>query len=181
MRNHTVVLALALLAITVAAQQPTPTATLVPLCVSSQLTLTRDDQGGDFNGMQQSGTLLILRNIGPSACSVRPTPNLTLFNRRGKPLPVTAKMPGTRGTKSGPVVPPITIAPGAVIIATMRWVTGPVFEHNVFLRPVSLSLNIEGQEKRIPFKINICGERGHAVTYSLTRFALDPTYKPDPY
>ena len=181
MSVRTLVCALALHAITVAAQQHTPTTILLPLCATTQLTLTRDDQDGDFNGMQQSGNLLVLRNISHTACGVRPNPKLTLFDRRGRPLPVTARVFETRGAHSSTVLPPITIAPGAMITATMRWVFGPVFGHNVFLRPLSLSLSIEGQGKRIPFEATICGERGRAVSYTLTRFAPDPTYKPGSY
>lgn len=178
MPARTLSLAVALLTIPLCAQQRSPATIQSPLCSVHQLTLTLDRKDGEFDGMQQSGTLLVLRNMSQDACSVQPIPQLTLFDREGKPLAVSARLPGTRGMHPGPVVPPISLGSGAILIATMHWITGPVFNHNVFAKAKSLSLNIDGQQKHIPFEAEICGERGKDNTYSITRFAPDLTYKP---
>ena len=170
-------LAATLLATTLGAQQRPPATPQRSLCSIHQLTLTIDRGEGEFEGMQQSGALLVLRNISQNACSVQPIPTITLFAKDDKPLVVAARL-RVLGMHPGPVVFPIPIAAGAVLTATMHWITGPVFDHNVFAKPHSLSLTIEGQEKRVPFRADICGERGKRITYSITPFAPDPTYKP---
>ncbi len=170
-------LAVLLLATTLGAQQGTLT-TQHPPCSVHQLTLTLDRGDGEFDGMQQSGARLVLRNISQDVCSVQPIPRPLLFDSGGRPLPVSPRLPGIRGMHPGPVVLPVPLAASATLTATMRWITGPVFNHNVFAKSKSLSLSIEGRQLRVPFEAEICGEQGKEITYSITRFTPDPTYKP---
>ena len=84
------------------------TAPRLPACTANQLSLSFDGEGGAFNGMSQSGTLLVLRNVGPTACSVAGLPKLTFKNAAGKPLAITRKVP--IGMHPGPVILPIGVA-----------------------------------------------------------------------
>ena len=42
-----------------------------------------DDENGSFRGVNRSGTLLVLRNIGAVACSVQPFPVLRFVSEHG--------------------------------------------------------------------------------------------------
>jgi len=167
---------LALLALTLAA--PAVHAA-VPACTANQLSLTLDSENGNFDGMSHSGTLLVLRNIGSDACSVPAFPTLTFRDAAHATLSITRSTPGFRpGMGHGPVMLPAIVAPGAELTASLRWVSGDVYDHGTCLSPATLSVTIAGQELTTALTGNICGESPSKVTYTTTRLNPDPVYKP---
>ena len=179
-------LALAFFSATLAAQanpSPQPPATAIMAlrpCDAGELSPATDGENGSFNGMSHSGTLVILRNIGTTACSVPAIPQLTLLASNNKPLAATPELPGTRFLHPGPVVLPVPVAPGAEVTATVRWVAGPVYSDNLCLDVQTLDITIAGRHLHTPLGAHLCGERAKGVTFELTRFATDPVYKPNP-
>lgn len=63
----------------------------LPACPPNQLSLAFDGEGGTFTGMQQSGALLVIRNMGPGACTVSALPVLTFKDAKGQPLPLNQR------------------------------------------------------------------------------------------
>lgn len=178
---HAQALALALISATLAApsSQPTGRATIhLRPCEATDLSHATDSENGAFNGMSHSGTLVILRNLSPTACSVPAIPQLTLIDSSNKPLPATPQLPGARFMHPGPVVLPIPLAPGAELTATLRWVSGPVYTDNLCLDATSLDITVAGTKLRTRLLAHLCGERTTGVSYQLSRFSTDPFYKP---
>ena len=153
----------------------------VPTCTANQLSLALDGENGNFDGMSHSGTLLVLRNISPDACSVPAFPTLTFRDAANTALAITRSTPGFgHGMGHGPVMLPAIVAPGAELTASLRWVSGDVYDHGTCLSPVTLSVTIAGAELTAPITGNICGESTSKVTYTVTRLNPDPIYKPRP-
>jgi hypothetical protein len=144
----------------------------VPPCPAAALSLATDAEGGAFDGMSQSGTLLVIRNIGPSACSVPGLPRLTLLDAHGKALPITRKAP--IGMHPGPVVLPVGIAPGAEVTAKLHWVSGPVYDRNRCYDVKGVSVTIGGTAIRTNLSAHICGNAASGVTFG------QPILQPDP-
>jgi len=151
-----------------------------PMCEVSQLALSTDSEGGFFNGMSQSGTLVVLRNVGPNACRVEPFARFTLQDSSGKEIAFTTTVPNTRGMHPGPVVLPIPLASGAELTSTLHWISGPVFPQSFCVQPNQLILQIGDSKLITEFGTNICGEKGKRINIDRTRFAPDPVYTPAP-
>lgn len=147
------------------------------LCTANQLTFSTDSEGGNFNGMSHSGTLAVLRNIGPAACRITPLPRLTFSDAAGKNLGATATIAGARFMHPGPVVLPIIVAPGAEITATLRWVSGEVYDKSVCIEPANLHARFGTIELQAKTGAKICGDAGKPLTFEMSRFATDPVYK----
>jgi Protein of unknown function (DUF4232) len=170
---------LVLLALTLAA--PAAYAAAVPACTANQLSLTLDAENGNFDGMSHSGTLLVLRNIGPDACSVPAFPTLTFRDAAHATLAITGRTPGfLPGMGHGPVMLPAIVASGAELTSSLRWVSGDVYDHGTCLSPATLSVTIGGTELSTTLIGNICGESPTKITYTSTRLNPDPVYKPSP-
>ena len=157
----------------------TVTASAAPVrpCAMNQISLALDGENGNFNGMSQGGTLLVLRNISPTACSVPGFPVLTFRDEQKAILPISRQVPP--GMHPGPVIVPAIVASGAEVTSTLHWVAGDVYDHGTCLKPASLSLSLAGDEQTIAFGQQICGPTTK-VTYSATRLNPDPVYTPKP-
>uniref|UniRef100_A0A7V4XT75 DUF4232 domain-containing protein n=1 Tax=Acidobacterium capsulatum TaxID=33075 RepID=A0A7V4XT75_9BACT len=109
-----------------AAQMPAKKSVALPKpCPASWLSLALDGENGTFNGMSHSGTLLVLRNLGPRACTVPALPTLCFEDAQHHPLDVARQVPV--GMHPGPVMLPVVVPPGAELTAKLRWVDGDVF------------------------------------------------------
>ncbi|WP_263384842.1 DUF4232 domain-containing protein [Granulicella arctica] len=150
----------------------------VPACASNQISLATDSEGGNFDGMSHGGTLLILRNIGPDACSVPGFPVLIFRDAAKATVAITRQVPP--GMHPGPVILPAIIAPNAEVTASLRWVSGDVFDHGTCLTPATLSINIGGTELTTAFDYHLCGPTPAKITYESTRLVPDPVYTPRP-
>jgi hypothetical protein len=141
-------------------------------CAADQLSLAVDGENGNFNGMSHSGTLLVLRNLGPAACTVAGFPKILFTDAANATLPITRVVP--RGMHPGPVVVPVTILPEAELTSSLRWVSGEVYPHSQCFVPAALVVVIGDQKLTTPLAAHICGRSGK-VTYDMTRLVPDPT------
>ncbi len=76
-------------------------------CFASQLSLGLDQEGRYFDSMSHSGTLLVLRNLGPQTCSVAAQPTPAFQDAQHHPLHVSLQTPA--GIPPGPVILPVAI------------------------------------------------------------------------
>lgn len=147
------------------------------LCTANQLTFSTDAEDGNFNGMSHGGTLAVVRNIGPSACRITPLPQLTFTDAAGKDLGATATVAGARFMHPGPIVLPIIVPAGAEITATLRWVSGEVYDMSACIEPTILHARFGTIGLHAKAGARICGEAGKPLTFETSRFAADPVYK----
>jgi Protein of unknown function (DUF4232) len=149
----------------------------LPACSENQLSLALDDASGNFNGMSQSGTLLVIRNTGSTTCKVSSRPTLRFENAKHHALNIARKNPP--GFHPGPVIQPIAIAPGTEVAATLHWVAGDVYTGHHCLSPAFLSWPMDSKTTwRIPFKSPICGPK--LPEYTQTMLQAAPAVKPAP-
>ncbi len=153
---------------------------LPPPCADGDLSLGLDDEGGAFNGMSHGGTLIVLRNIGPKACSIPRLPVITFQSALSKDLDISTQMASVRGMHPGPVMLPLALAPNAEATSTMRWVSGQVYEHGVCISPFQITINVGSATLHASFNANICGESATKIAATPTWFQLDPIWKPAP-
>ena len=144
----------------------------IKACAANQLSVGTDDENGSFRGVNRSGTLLVLRNIGAVACSVQPFPVLRFQDGQGTLLAIAGTVEGSRFLHPGPVVLPPVVPPGAEVTLTLRWVSGGVSEHGSCAEAASVALQIGSEFLSTPYRTTICGEP--RPTYTMTRLRLDP-------
>lgn len=144
----------------------------LPACQANQLSLGFDGENGAFDGMSQSGTLLVVRNIGGVACRMPGLPKLTLKDAQGHALPLSRKAP--RGMHPGPVIVPAGIAPGAELTARLHWVSGPVYDHNRCYDVRYAAITLGKQSLQAPLSAHLCGEAGTSVTFDQAALHPDP-------
>ncbi len=146
----------------------------LPACAPNQLSLAFDAEGGNFNGMQQSGALLVIRNMGPGACAVPALPTLTFKDARGRLLPVIRKAPAHM--HPGPVVEPVGIADGAEVTSTLRWVSGPAFDQSRCFTSASASISLDGETLGTEMSASFCGPRAGQATFDQPPLRRDPEF-----
>ncbi len=146
----------------------------VAMCQADQMSFGTDDEGGNFNGMSHSGTLLVLRNLGSKACEMPAIPELSFFDEKGR-LHAKRESSLPKFIHPGPVAPPAIAAPGAELTATMRWVAGKVYEHSVCIEPTRLAIAINGKPIQTAFQGRLCGDHAKGISYQTGRLAADPT------
>jgi hypothetical protein len=140
-----------------------PAAAAPGACRTAQLTFTLDSRNGWFNGMSHSGTMLVLRNTGKSACLLPAQPAPTLLDTARQPLPIVARAP----TQARP---PVELAPGASVQSGMRWVSGDVYDHGRCLSPAFVTLAVGAETVSAAFTGHLCGPGDTPVNYTLTPF-----------
>jgi len=148
----------------------------LPVCAPNQLSLGFDAEGGAFNGMQQSGALLVIRNMGPGASTVPALPTLTFKDATGRPLPVIRKPPAHM--HPGPVVAPVGIADGAEVTATLRWVSGPAFGQSRCLTSASASISLGGETLGTDTSASFCAPQAGQATFDQPPLRRDPELHP---
>jgi hypothetical protein len=132
-------------------------------CRAAQLALSLDSRDGWFDGMSHSGTMLVLRNTGKTACMLPAQPVPTLQDAAHQPLPIVAQAPD--GTQ-----PPVKLAPGTSVESGMRWVSGDVYDHGRCLSPAFVTLAVGAETVSAAFTGHLCGPGGTPVGYTLTPF-----------
>lgn len=137
-------------------------------CQPRQLELSLDDGGGDFNGMSHSGTYVVLRNNGASACRVPARPDVTFLDAHETPL--RASLQPIPGMHPGPVLLPVEIPAQASVRASLRWVTGEVFDDTQCIDPVWLRIGIGEGALTTPFRGHLCGSRAEGPLYQMVPF-----------
>jgi hypothetical protein len=160
-------------AISLSAQSPQPPP---GPCPAAQLSFSLDSEGGNFNGMSHSGTLLVLRNFGQNPCSVPGRPMVGFEDAEHHRLPISLEVPP--GMHPGPVIPPVVIPPAAEVTSRMRWVSGDAYGANNGVSPAFITLTVGENILRLEFNGQLFGPAGKNPTYSLTLFRRDPLYTP---
>lgn len=149
------------------AQQPPP-------CKAYQLSLNTDSENGAFNGMSHSGTLLVLRNLGPNACTVPARPVVAFQDARRHTLPATLQTP--RGMHPGPVLVPVVIPAQAEVTSRMRWVSSDAYDAHNKIAPAFIAVRIAAHTLRHKFTGQLFGPAHKHPSYTATPFRSDPTY-----
>jgi hypothetical protein len=134
-----------------------------------------DDGGGAFNGMSHSGARLIVRNTGDETCLLRMRVGIRFKDAKGNMLVIgtnDARL-SQRGMMSGALSPSLRLPAGKNASATLRWVSGNVYDHGRCLRPTSIGLQFGlGDVANVRFDGVICGEQGKVVMVDQSSFAL---------
>ena len=149
-------------------------ATGPPACQAAQLLLSADGDDGNFTGMSQNGSYLLLKNVSSKPCGFSPLPKLTLFDGRHSALPINSVVTGTEHMHPGPVVLPITIRPGQVVRSTLHWINGPVWvtkNGGVCLDTASVELTDGPSSLKAELQARICGPTRGKAKIEMTRFA----------
>jgi hypothetical protein len=151
-------------------------ATLPASCSASQLSVGLDQEGGYFDGMSHSGTLLVLRNLGPQDCSVSAQPTLAFEDAQHHPVHVSMQTPAAM--HPGPVILPVAVPVGAEITSEMRWVSGDVYDGHNCVSPAYVTIPLGADRLSVQFNGTLCGPAGQPPTYTMTPLRRDPVYTP---
>lgn len=149
------------------AQQPPP-------CKAYQLSLNTDSENGAFNGMSHSGTLLVLRNLGPHACTIPARPVIAFQDASHHTLPATLQTP--RGMHPGPVLVPVVIPAQAEVTSRMRWVSSDAYGANNKIAPAFIAVRIGNHILRHKFTGQLFGAAHKHPAYTATPLRPDPAY-----
>jgi Protein of unknown function (DUF4232) len=169
-----VVLAVAFI-LTASAQASTASPTYaLRACIAAQLSLTFDDEGGNFDGMSHSGTLLILRNIGSETCTIPGRPSLDFEDASHQKLSITLETPP--GMHPGPVIPPVAVPSGAEATSQLLWVSNEVFDNSQCFSPASVAISFGTDVLRAPFTGRFCAPSGQDAKYRFAYLKRDPVY-----
>jgi hypothetical protein len=141
-------------------------AAALPVCGQDQLSLGFDSENGNFDGMSHSGTLLVLRNLGPKPCQLPAFPKLSFEDSTKHILNIATHPAGTKR--------PPRLAVGAEATAALRWVSSPVFTNSVCLKTASLSVSWSGGKLTQALAASICGPSSGPVTITQSPLATDP-------
>ena len=145
----------------------------LPACRPDQVALGFDAEGGAFDGMSHGGTLLVVRNLGPAACTLPGLPTLVFKDAAGQPLPIARHVP--LGMHPGPVIRPVGLAAGAEATAALRWVSGPAFDRSRCFEVKSVVATIGGATIGSEMPAHICGQAGVTATIEQPALKTDPT------
>ena len=137
---------------------------VVPACGASQLSVTFDGENGNFSGMSHAGTLLVVRNIGASACRMPGLPELRFEDAAHQALPIVRQIP--KGMHPGPVVPPVNIAPGAEATAELHWVSGDVYDGHHCTAAAAAVLQIGTETYTQAFSGRFCSAANTPATFT---------------
>jgi hypothetical protein len=169
-----VVVAVVLILAASAQASPVQSASGLLSCTVAQLSLTFDDEGGNFQGMSQSGTLLVLRNTGPQTCTVPGRPSLAFEDATQQKLSISLAIPS--GMHPGPVILPVAIPSGAEATGELHWVSGEVFDNSRCFTPVSAAISFGTDVLRAPFTGRFCAPSGQDAKYRFDYLKRDPVY-----
>lgn len=160
-----------------AALQRVPT-TVLPDCGPSQISISFDSENGNFSGMSQSGTLLIVRNIGVTACHIPALPELHFEDATHHVLSIVRRIP--KGMHPGPVVLPVNIAPGAEATAELHWVSGDVYDGHHCVSPAVAVVQIGNTTYRHAFSGQFCSAVNTPAIFTQAWLKADADLQPAP-
>ncbi|MBC9010303.1 MULTISPECIES: DUF4232 domain-containing protein [Acetobacter] len=134
-----------------------------PVCKAKELHLTVDDQNGAFNGMSHSGTMVTLKNVGATPCSVPAYPVVELQDSAGNSLPAVRQKDGAtasdikNGQPQGKAA--ITLPAAGEVHTALRWVSGDVYDdsHNCMTAAALQVKWDDGRQiARVPVQAHVC-------------------------
>jgi hypothetical protein len=168
------VLAVALILAASASAAPMQSASGLLACTAAQLSLSFDGEGDNFDGMSQSGTLLILRNISSQTCTIPGRPSLTFEDTSAKKLAISLETPP--GMHPGPVILPVALPTGAEATGEIHWVSGEVFNNSRCFSPASVAIKFGTDVLSAPFSGHLCGPSGQDAKYRFAYLKRDLVY-----
>ncbi len=142
-----------------------------PQCPSAAFTLRANRNEGAFAGMSHDGAELDLRNVSNAICAVSPLPALTFRDASGATLRIA---PGRGTAADGSSV---NVEPGAVAVASVRYVSSDVFTKGRCFATRRLGLAVARHQALVwtPFQARVCGPRaGATVTRKPFTTAMEP-------
>ncbi|WP_287787674.1 DUF4232 domain-containing protein [Acidiphilium sp.] len=142
----------------------------VTVCSGARIVARTDSEGGAFDGMSHSGTLVVLRNPGPAPCTLPGLPRLVFLDAADHELPVVRRPPV--GMHPGPVVLPVRLEAGAAATTALRWVADPVYTRNACMKVAALRIAWPGGETTLALAATICGPKGAAAGIAQSPLAL---------
>jgi Protein of unknown function (DUF4232) len=169
-----VVVAVVLILASSASATPLPSASTLLACTAAQLSLSFDGEGGNFDGMSHSGTLLVLRNIGAQTCTVPGRPTLAFEDTSNTKLPISLDTPP--GMHPGPVILPVVIPANAEVTGELHWVSGEVFDNSKCFSPAFVAIAFGAETLRAPFTGHLCAPSGQDAKYRFAYLKRDPVY-----
>ena len=169
-----VVVAVVLILASSASATPLQSASTLLACTAAQLSLSFDSEGGNFDGMSQSGTLLVLRNIGSQTCTVPGSPALIFEDASHTKLPISIETPP--GMHPGPVILPVAVPANAEATGELHWVSGEVYDNSQCFSPAFVAISIGTNVLRAPFTGHLCAPSGQDAKYRFAYLKRDPVY-----
>jgi hypothetical protein len=138
-------------------------ATVTKDCSAGEIQLSFDGRDGEYTGMSHDGALMILRNTGSQTCRVPKRPQLAFTDAAGKSIPLQVRIPS--GMHPGPVLVPVTLAPGASAQGTLRWVMGPVYDKNTCVDTAHAAITLPGGTAAANLHMHVCGQTGSPIEF----------------
>lgn len=132
-------------------------------CTALDIALSFDTADGEFNGMSHSGAYLVLTNIGLRTCTVPRRPQITWLDITN--TTINAKPDTPKGMHPGPVLTPISLAPGKSARSALRWVSGEVYDHNTCANIAKGTVRLDKGEVSAPLQSRICGDANVGLRY----------------
>ena len=141
------------------------------------VTLRFGGQDGVFAGASQSGIVLVVRNVGSSACRMPGLPAVRFADNAGHDLAVVREPPP--GMHPGPAIPAIRLAPGAQATAALHWVSGDVSDGQHCMTPTRVAV---GEGPDAPTEIwrfgPLCGPVGKPIVFQQPVLKAGPVAAP---
>jgi len=144
---------------------PAPVAqnNITAACTAFDIALSFDTANGEFNGMSHSGAYLVLTNIGLRTCTVPRRPQITWLDITNTTINANADTP--KGMHPGPVLTPISLAPGKSARSALRWVSGEVYDHNTCANIAKGTVKLDQGDVSAPLQARICGDASVGIRF----------------
>lgn len=165
------IISLAIAALAASSSLLPSSARVLPACQASQISIAFDGENGNFSGMSHDGTLLVVRNIGVSACRVPALPELRFEDAAHRALSIVRQVP--KGMHPGPALLPVGIAPGAEATAELRWVSGDVYDGHHCVTTATAIVQIGTDTYQQAFSGQFCSAANTPATFTQTWLKTD--------
>jgi hypothetical protein len=174
--SHAVYAVVAVALVFAASAQATPlqSASTLLAFTATQLSLTFDTKGSNFDGMPQSGTLLLLRNIGSQIRNISSRPALEFEAPSNTKVSIFLETSPDR--LSGPVILPVAIPAGTEATGQLHWDSSEVFDNSWCFSPASVAISFGLDVRRGPFTGHLCGPSSPDAKSRLAYLKRDLVY-----
>ncbi len=139
-------------------------------CHAGNISLKLDDRNGEFDGMSQSGTVLVVRNTSNVTCMFGVLPKVTFVDASDHPLSTERRI--SKWMHPGPVLIPVQLDAGKEAESRLHWVASNVFDSGHCIRPARLLLRLEEQSLYAPFGRMMCVPKGSNAFFDQQPFHL---------
>ena len=168
------VVAVALIFAASAQATPLQSASTLLAFTTTQLSLTFDTKGGNFDGMPQSGTLLLLRNIGSQIRNISSRPALEFEDASNTKVSIFLETSPDK--LSSPIILPVTILAGTKATGQLHWDSSEVFDNSKCFSPASVAISFGPDVRRGPVMGRLCGPSSPDAKSRLAHLKRDLVY-----